>query len=309
MTRAELVAHARDAIARGSKSFAMASGLFAPAMREQVWLLYAWCRRCDDITDGQDHGGAMQPVRDALARVEAVQALTDRAYAGETIGDPAFDALGLVAKECALPKALIDDVIAGFRLDATGWQPQSEDDLYRYSYHVAGAVGGLMAIIMGVSPDDDATLDRACDLGLAFQLANIARDVAEDAAAGRCYLPHDHLRAAGIDPDEVLDPAVRPALVAEIEWLGAASLRYAASARTGANALPFRARWAVLAAANIYGGIARQVLASQGGSLKARVFTSKAQKLRGVAGALLAASRRQRFVARDGLWQRPHMGG
>src|SRR3546814_7637202 len=69
------------------------------------------------------------------------------------------------------------------------WRPRSEDDLLRYSYHVAGAVGVAMALVMGVDPRDETTLDRASDLGIAFQLANIARDVAEDAAADRCYLP------------------------------------------------------------------------------------------------------------------------
>src|SRR3546814_3739867 len=65
----------------------------------------------------------------------------------------------------------------------------SSDLLLRYSYHVAGAVGVAMALVMGVDPRDETTLDRASDLGIAFQLANIARDVAEDAAADRCYLP------------------------------------------------------------------------------------------------------------------------
>ncbi len=70
----------------------------------------------------------------------------------------------------------MDDLIAGFALDTDGWRPRSQDDLMRYCYHVAGSVGCMMAIVMGVAPEDEATLDRACDLGLAFQLANIARD-------------------------------------------------------------------------------------------------------------------------------------
>ncbi|MFX4967367.1 squalene/phytoene synthase family protein, partial [Acinetobacter baumannii] len=82
--------------------------------------------------------------------------------------------------------------------------PQTEQDLYRYCYHVAGAVGCMMALAMGVPADDDATLDRACDLGLAFQLANIARDVAEDARAGRCYLPQAWLDELEIPADDLL---------------------------------------------------------------------------------------------------------
>ncbi|WP_174298495.1 squalene/phytoene synthase family protein, partial [Sphingomonas bacterium] len=62
VTRDELVAAARESIAVGSKSFAAASTLFDPATRERAWLLYAWCRRCDDIADGQEGGGALAPV-------------------------------------------------------------------------------------------------------------------------------------------------------------------------------------------------------------------------------------------------------
>lgn len=188
-SRDAIVATAQESIARGSKSFAAASRLFAPKTRERAWLLYAWCRACDDIADGQDHGHDMTGVSDGPARLAEISALTEAALAGIVVGDPAFDALRIFAAETALPPALARDLIAGFALDAQGWRPQTEQDLYLYCYHVAGAVGCMMALAMGVPADDEATLDRACDLGLAFQLANIARDVAEDARAGRCYLP------------------------------------------------------------------------------------------------------------------------
>ena len=100
-----------------------------------------------------------------------------------------------------MPPHFARDLIAGFALDAADWRPQSVDDLYRYCYHVAGAVGCMMALVMGVSPNDEAVLDRACDLGMAFQLdSNIARDVAEDDQAGRCYLPASWLVEMDIPP-------------------------------------------------------------------------------------------------------------
>ena len=75
------------------------------------------------------------------------------------------------------------------------------DDTMRYCYHVAGVVGLMMASIMGAR--DEAVLDRACDLGLAFQLTNIARDIIDDAKIGRCYVPAEWLLDAGIPPKEV----------------------------------------------------------------------------------------------------------
>lgn len=277
--RPALVVAARNSIARGSKSFAMASRLFAPQVRERAWLLYAWCRACDDIADGQEHGHGMSRVSDAQARIERIQTLTDLAYSGEATGEMPFDALAVVARECAIPKRFADDVIAGFRLDAEGWQPQSEDDLYRYCYHVAGAVGCMMAVVMGVPRDDEPVLDRACDLGLAFQLANIARDVVEDDAAGRCYLPAEWLVEEDIEPGQHTKPHHRQELADMAARLVRRMEVHAKSSRIGASRLPFRSRWAILSAARIYTAIGREVLAKGRAAWDHRVYTSKAQKI------------------------------
>ncbi len=306
--RAAVVEAARLSIARGSKSFAAASKLFDPATRERAWLLYAWCRRCDDIADGQDHGHGMSRVADPQARLAAMRAMTDAALAGEAAGDPAFDALRIVAGECRIPAAWAHDLLDGFALDADGWRPRTADDLYRYCYHVAGAVGLMMAVVMGVDPGDDATLDRACDLGLAFQLANIARDLDEDAHAGRCYLPTEWLAEAVIAPDALLDPANRAALAGLGARLAGEAERYEASARAGTPALAFRSAWAVLAAAGIYGDIARTVRARGVGALEERVTTSKAAKLGWIARSLGQTAGRTRYAGEErapGLWTRP----
>ncbi len=272
-SRAALVAHARDSISRGSKSFALASKLFAPEVRERAWLLYSWCRKCDDIADGQDHGGALSIVADPQERLSFIRTMTDRALAGEVTGDPAFDALGLVAAECAIPHHWPRDLVQGFAMDADGFSPQNEGELLTYCYHVAGVVGLMMAAVMGVKPDDEETLSRAKDLGLAFQLANIARDVSEDAAAGRCYIPADW-------NGETAQHTAHMADMAEV---------YEASARIGAARLPFRSRWAVLAAAGIYGDIAREVRRRGTLALETRVITSKPAKAAWVARAFVQA--------------------
>jgi phytoene synthase len=306
--RAALVEQARDSIAKGSKSFAAASKLFDPATRERAWLLYAWCRKCDDLADGQDHGSAIMAVDDPHKRLAVIRARSAAALAGTATGDPAFDALGVVAAEVALPPRWVEDLIAGFALDADGFAPRNEDDLLRYCYHVAGVVGCMMAVVMGVSPDDDATLDRACDLGLAFQLANIARDIGEDAAAGRCYLPRDWLAEQGVPVDDVMAPEHRDGLAVLGRRLAERAQRYEASARAGTPALSFRSAWAVLAAAGIYGDIARVVAARGPAAWDARVYTSKAAKLGWVAkagGQALGRGRWRDAGDRAGLWVRP----
>jgi phytoene synthase len=304
--RAALVEAARLSIARGSKSFGMASTLFDRTTREQAWLLYAWCRASDDLADGQEMGRDMQAVADPAARLATIRERTAAALAGETTGDPAFDGFGVVARECAIPAWLAHDLIDGFALDAEGWRPRSEDDLFRYCYHVAGAVGVMMALVMGVSPDDEAVLDRACDLGLAFQLANIARDIGEDDAAGRCYLPVEWLVEMDIPPGETMKPAYRQRLALLAQRLARLAADYEASARFGAAALPFRSAWAVLAAAGIYGDIAREVAKRGEHAWDHRVHTSRAAKLGWVVKAGWQALRRGGAGERSPkLWTRP----
>lgn len=293
MNRALLVAHARASIGRGSRSFAAASHLFDTITRERVWLLYAWCRRCDDLADMQDHGGPLGDQAGALERLAAIRDRTALALAGEPTADPAFDALGVVARETGLTATMAEDVIAGFALDAADWRPADEVEMMRYCYHVAGAVGVMIAVVMGVGPDDDEVLDRACDLGLAFQLGNIARDVGEDHAAGRCYLPADWLANAGIAPDELMEARHRPALVAMIARMVAMAKLHERQARIGARALAFRRRWAVLSAAGIYGAIGDKVTRRGATAWDERVSTSDLAKLgfvvKGLADAVLPA--------------------
>jgi phytoene synthase len=277
--REDLVEEARRSISRGSKSFAFASRLFDRNTRERAWLLYAWCRRCDDIADGQEYGGRLEEPQDAERRIDGIRILTSRALDGQPTADIAFDAFGQVAQEAGLTMQMAEDVIAGFELDAAGWRPRTEGDMMRYCYHVAGAVGVMMARVMGVPADNDELLDRAVDLGLAFQLANIARDVSEDDAAGRCYLPQEWLAEADIPPGQHMKPQYRDQLVAMIARLVEIAEEHEAAARWGAAQLAFRQRWAVLSAANIYLAIARKVRDRGAHAWDHRVRTSALGKL------------------------------
>ena len=308
-SRAAIVATAHEAIARGSKSFAASSLLFDRKTREHAWLLYAWCRRCDDLADGQEFGHDLSAVPNPAARLALTRRLTDAALAGEIVGDPAFDALRIVAAETRLPHRFAYDLIEGFRLDLEEWGPRSENDLYRYCYHVAGAVGCMMAVAMGVSPDDEDTLDRACDLGMAFQLANIARDIEEDDRGGRCYLPEEWLVEMDVPPGQHMKPPFRPRLTVLARRLVDRAAAFEASARVGTRRLGLRSAWAVLTAAGIYGAIGREVVARGDHAWDHRAGTSAVAKIGWIARALGQAVQRNRLypaAARDpDLWVRP----
>ncbi len=303
--RAALVAAARDAIALGSQSFHGASRLFDRETRERVWLLYGWCRAADDMTDGQQLGHDARAVADPAATQAALEAMTSAAFTGDHPLPPAFAGLRVVARETGLPRGMAADHLAGFALDAEGWRPQSEDDLLRYCYHVAGSVGCMMAVVMGVDAADEDTLDRACDLGLAFQLANIARDLVADAGAGRCYVPAAWLAEIGLGERDIAEPRNRAALASIAARLVGLARAYRASARIGAARLPFRSRLAVLAAEAIYGAIGERVVKLGDRAWDQRVRIAKAGKYSLLLGAMLRSLKSPAPILRSGLWTRP----
>ena len=306
MTERDLVVTAaRVTIAQGSQSFAAASKLFAPVTRERAWLLYAWCRAADDLTDGQELGHNAAPLTNPDTAQAELEVLTKLALDSEKQVPLAFQALRIVAQETGMQRGFIADHLAGFALDAAGWRPQTTEDLLQYCYHVAGTVGCMMAVVMGVSPNDDDTLDRACDLGLAFQLANIARDIVPDALVGRCYLPAQWLREAGLVERNLADPRNRSKVALLAKRLVEMSRPYRRSARVGAARLPFRSRLAVLAADGIYGAIGEKVFAQGTKAWDQRVRVNGAGKLALLGIAALRAIAPAPSAFRDGLWTRP----
>lgn len=307
----DVLANARDAIARGSKSFALASRLFDAPTRDRAMLLYAWCRHTDDVIDGQVLGeGRNDDNRPPAERLAEVHWETERALAGNPTPGTPYEALARVVQETSMPARYPRDLIHGFRIDMEARPFHSFDDTLTYCYHVAGCVGVMMAIVMGVKPDERAVLDRACDLGMSFQLNNIARDVVEDAMNSRRYIPDDWLASVGLDGDSFAFGPNRRQLSRLVARLVFKAEEYEGSARFGTSALGNRAAWAVLAAARIYGGIGRKVRDAGEAGLESRMSTSKAEKARAVAAAFgEALVRRQRWPmpgpSRDGLWTMP----
>lgn len=303
--RQRLVGEAGRIIAQGSKSFRFASQIFDETTRERSWLLYAWCRACDDVTDGQTLGHDAVAPADPAQRIAFLRAKTDDALAGRATGLAAFDAFAAVARECGIPPALAADHLAGFARDAAGWSPADERELLSYCYQVAGAVGVMMAHVMGVEAGEVDTLNRAADLGVAFQLANISRDIVEDAKVGRRYLPGSWLAEEGLSGVDLVDEAHRPALARLARRLAALASRYRFSSKIGAARLPFRSRWAVLSAARIYGAVAERAVDLGERAWDKRISIPRRAKFALVLAALGDSLRSPEPVSREGLWTRP----
>jgi 15-cis-phytoene synthase len=263
------LAACRAAIRTGSLSFHAASRLLPTKVRDPALALYAFCRLADDAVDeGDDKTAAVLRLRDRL----------DRVYLGRPFDAPADRAFAAVVENFDMPRALPDALLEGMAWDATGRRYDDLSGVLAYSARVAAAVGAMMCVLMRVR-DADA-LSRACDLGLAMQLTNIARDVGEDARAGRLYLPLDWLREAGVDPEAFLDdPVASPAIRTATQRLLARANRLYQRAEAGVPVLPAACRPGILAAGAIYAGIGGAVARNGHDAVTARARTTKGQKL------------------------------
>ena len=314
-----VVTTSRDMIRKGSRSFALASRVFATTTRDHAWMLYAWCRHCDDAIDGQElgmnvagHGAGPEPATDKADVLEHLRRETLRALAGEPVAEPAFLAFQRVARAHHIPARHALDLLAGFEMDVAGHRYGTFDETLLDCYRVAGVVGVMMALVMGVR--DPRVLQRAADLGIGFQLTNISRDVVDDARGGRCYLPADWLAREGIAEAAVAAPEHREALARVVARLLAEADRYYASAAIGLQALGFRSAWAIATALGVYRDIGRVVRERGARAWDTRAVVGTPRKLAylvtGGGRALRAVSwdrwRRAAPRARD-LWAAPDL--
>ncbi|HEV7436888.1 MAG TPA: phytoene/squalene synthase family protein [Pseudorhizobium sp.] len=303
-----IVASSELAIANGSQSFAAAARLFDKRTREDAVMLYAWCRHCDDVVDGQTLGHDQQENyrTEQMHRLDLLRRSTAAALEGTRVNEPVFEALRRVVDRHQIPLRHVEELLTGFEMDVTQRHYETLSDALDYCYHVAGVVGVMMAMIMGVR--DTRTLDRACDLGLAFQLTNIARDAVEDARVGRVYLPAEILARHGIVAVDPEDLSQRVALhAAAVELLDLAESYYR-SAYHGLSALPPRSAWAIATARRVYRAIGGKLRAGGPAAWDKRVSTTDMEKSALLCLALNDVGRTRlarRDVPRTGLWQRP----
>ncbi len=272
----------RALLREGSKTFFLASRMLPDRLRSPALGLYGFCRVADDAVDGG--GGA--------AALERLHRRLERVYAGAPEDCAVDRAFGQVVADFAIPRALPEALLEGFEWDLAGRRYRSLDDLCAYAARVAGSVGAMMACLM--SARTAPLLARACELGVAMQLTNIARDVGSDAQAGRLYLPLDWMEAAGLDADRWL---MHPVACDRLKPMVAQLLRAAAElygrAGGGIERLPPDCRWGIRVAAGLYAAIGGAVQRNGLDSVTYRAVVSPWRK----AVLLLRASRR--------TWQDP----
>jgi 15-cis-phytoene synthase len=237
-------------IRKGSKSFSLAARLFPPDIRDAAFFLYGWCRYCDDQIDQNEK----TENREELAkRVKALKEHTASAFSFAEQREPVFVALQYIVHRYGIPAHYALELIEGMAMDVRGTRYATLKELLLYCYRVAGTVGLMMSHVMGLR--DEKALRHAADLGIAMQLTNIARDIIEDAAMGRIYLPMNWLQEAEIHPEKIAAPEHREKLAMLTLRLLREADRYYRSGDAGLWHLSFRSACAVAAARHVYAEI------------------------------------------------------
>lgn len=257
---AALLPEAQATIDRVARSFALAARFLPRDVRNDINLLYLAFRRLDDLVDLEAPSGSAQRA-DAQQRITAIRTWVDTGAVMDSPGDELAIFVDLQRRTPSLPIDAIGAFLDGMERDLAGPVIESDADLDLYCYQVAGTVGRLMAALLGVHTRDAAEADRAARaLGAAMQRTNILRDVDEDLANGRVYIPAAALRRAGLDPAATKGPTslrdgdrralYRAEIVhADAEYeIGIAGIRYLQNGRRS-----------IRVAAHLYREILRQI--------------------------------------------------
>ncbi len=280
MSNGALVSQSRDVLAHHARSFRWGAFFLPEGAHDDAAVTYAFCRLVDDVVDEAPSNRA------ATEGVEALEA--------ELRGDALPSALVrgfsqvMLRDNGSLEAAF--ELIKGVRSDLDEQIVETEAELLTYAYRVAGTVGLMMCQVLRVT--DPRAVPHAIDLGIGMQLTNIARDVQEDAARGRVYIPASILAAHGLQSSDVLDgSADREKLALAVKWLYETGEAYYKSAEQGMRFIPWRSRLAIYVASRTYRGIGVKLARNNFDAMNGRTVVSWVEKLYWVGHGVISAIR------------------
>ncbi|MGV9408810.1 phytoene/squalene synthase family protein [Nocardia sp. NPDC003693] len=316
MTRAELDAagitdpglresylRCRELNAAHGKTFFLATRLLAPDQRPAVHALYGFARRADDILDEFD------PALTPAERGTRLDTLAGQFGAADDGGDPVLAAVLHTARAYRIPPDLFEAFLTSMRMDLSITDYPDRAALDRYVYGSAEVIGIQLLPVLGTVESVAAATPYAAALGKAFQLTNFLRDVDEDLARDRVYLPADELAAHGVDRDLLrwcrdrgrVDPRVRSALAEQV----ANTRDIYAYARAGTQLLAPRSRPCVETAAVLYGEILDRIEAADFEVFGRRATVGTGRRIRVGTAGFVRAWRARRAHPAEGTGRLP----
>jgi phytoene synthase len=262
------------------------------AKREAIWAIYVWCRRTDELVDGP------KAITTNHATLDAWERQLEAVFRGEAHDD--FDvALVETLQRYPLDIEPFRDMIAGQRMDLEKQRYRSFEELYLYCYRVAGTVGLMSQVVMGLNEAVTTAAwhrqqvvdptEEAIALGIANQLTNILRDVGEDARRGRIYLPQDELQQFGYREEDLFRGVIDDRWRALMRFQVQRARDYFALAEPGVSQLSQDARWPVWASLSLYRQILDVIEENDYNVFTKRAYVNMTRKLSSLPLALLQA--------------------
>jgi phytoene synthase len=258
-----------DVTRRSSSNFYYAFMLLPAERRRALYAVYAFCRFVDDIADDE-------AIRDPALLLARWREELERVYRGAPT-HPISRALADSVRHFSIPREYFEEVIAGVEMDLSRRRYTTFEELRLYCYRVASAVGLICIEVFGYSNPEAKVY--AENLGIAFQITNILRDVREDATRGRIYLPLEDLARFAVTEDEILRGVYSDAFVRLMEFEAGRAREYYTRAE---RALPPEDRSSLLTAEamrSIYGALLNLIVSSRYQVLDRRLSLSAPKKL------------------------------
>ncbi len=271
----------RQITAEYAKTFYLGTLLMTPPKRRAIWAIYVWCRRTDELVDGP------QAQFTTPATLDRWEEQLESVFAGHPVDDLDV-ALVDTLEQFHIPIEPFRDMIAGQRMDLQRSRYQTFEELHLYCYRVAGTVGLMSEVVMGVEHNISVPpwrgevqrpTEEAIALGIANQLTNILRDVGEDARRGRIYLPLEELAQFDYTEDDLFKGIVDDRWRAFMQFQIRRSRRYFDRAEKGVSALSRDARWPVWTALMLYSKILDEIERNHYDVFRHRAYVPSWRKL------------------------------
>ncbi|MEL7143152.1 MAG: 15-cis-phytoene synthase CrtB [Cyanobacteria bacterium J06643_4] len=283
----------RQITAEYSKTFYMGTLLMPEAKRKAIWAIYVWCRRTDELVDGPQAKFTTQHTLDHW------ETQLESLFAGHP-KDNLDVAMVDTLERFDLDIQPFRDMIEGQRMDLRRDRYETFEDLSLYCYRVAGTVGLMSTVVMGMDKTVNAApwmrsnpqippIDEAVSLGIANQLTNILRDVGEDARRGRIYLPLEDLALFDYTQEDLFNGVVDERWRALMKFQIQRALKYYQKAESGISRLHPDARWPVWTALMLYRKILDVIAENDYDNFTRRAFVPKGRKLLCLPKALIRA--------------------
>jgi len=257
---------------RTGKNFYYSFLVMPRAKRRAMCAVYAFMRRSDDIADGAGNPAV------ALAGLKQWRATVAAALAGQPTEEPTLPALVDTVRRYRIPERHFYELLDGTEMDQAKTRYATFAELYRYCYHVASCVGLVVLPIFGYQ--DEAARQPAEACGIAFQLTNILRDVAEDARLGRIYLPAEDLLRFGVSEDDIMNCRMTPAFRELMKFEADRAREYYRQAAPLLGMISPDSRGTLAVMMGIYGGILDKIETEQYRVFDGKIRLTKWEKWR-----------------------------